>query len=220
MSDRFIPPELVPSGVNDKRSRDFVNAFGEMLSRFSTSALLIQDPWTVPVEYLPAMTISAGMTDFVFPGIREQHLRALLADAPAIHAKTGTLAGVRRALAAIGVEAHWTQWWQKVPQGPHDTHTVFLFASEAIIAGEEYFSSANQTAARRIIDATKRWSQDVAVSYGVRSRAPSYIGALARTAFSATAHPFVFDPPILRATSFVGATAATMLFATAHRKAA
>lgn len=220
MSDRFIPPELVPSGVNDKRSRDFVNAFGAMLSRFSTSALLIQDPWTVPAEYLPAMTISAGMTDFVFPGIREQHLRALLADAPAIHAMTGTLAGVRRALAAIGVEAHWTQWWQMTPQGSHDTHSVFLFASETIIAGEEYFSSANQTAARRIIDATKRWSQDVAVSYGVRRSAPAYIGALARTALAATAHPFAFDIPVLRSTTFVAATAASFLSATAHPKVA
>lgn len=220
MPDPFIPPELVPPGVNDARGRAFAAAFGELLARFSTSSLLVQDAWTAPASLLPAMTLEAGMGEFVSPGMREAHVRALIAAAPDIHAMTGTIAGVRRALAAVGIRMQWTQWFEEEPPAPHDTHKVFLFADDVLVSGEEMFSRANQAAARRLIDATKRWSQDVAISYGVRAGGALHVGALARTVLAATAHPFAFDAPALRATTFVGAAAATILSATAHQKAA
>lgn len=216
MSDPFIPPELVPRGVNDARGRAFAAAFGEILSRFSTASLLVQDAWTVPASLLPAMTLETGMSEFVSPGMREEHVRALVAAAPEIHAMTGTIAGVRRALAAVGIQMQWTQWFEEEPPGHHDTHKVFLFADEVLVSGEEMFSYANQAAARRLIDATKRWSQDVAVSYGVRAGGAFYVGALGRASFTAVAHPLIFDFPVLRTDAFVGATAATLIDATAH----
>lgn len=218
MSD-FIPAELIPPGVNDRRSRAFASALSALLGEFSTSALLIQDPYAAPASLLPMMTLEAGLSQFVSPGMREELVRELIAAAPDIHAMTGTIAGVRRALEAVGLNMQWTQWFQMSPPGPHDTHQVFVFADETIIVGEEAFSAANQAAARRLINATKRWSQDVAFSYGVRANGPTFVGALAQTSFTAVAHPFIFEPPTLKASVFIGATAATFLSATAHPEA-
>lgn len=219
MSDFTIPLELIPPGVGDPRSRAFVTALDALLSSFSTSTLVVQDAWTVPAQYLPAMTLEAGLSEFVSPGMREEHIRSLIAAAPDIHAMTGTIAGIRRALGAVGIEMQWSQWFQEEPPGPHDTHKVFLFSTGGLVE-DGPFSPANQAAARRLIDAAKRWSQDVAISYGVRSRGRAYVGALTRSSIFATAHPLVFSAPSLRAASFVAAAGATFVTVTARRKAA
>lgn len=179
MSD-FIPPTLVPPGVSDRRNHDFVAALSALLGEFRPADLVIQDARTVPGGLLPIMIIEAGLSEFVSPGMREDLLRALIADAPAIHAMTGTVAGVRRALAAIGVQARWTQWFQQQPKGPHDTHKVVLFLADTVINGAAPLDLVNQRAAARIIDATKRWSQDIAVQYGMIGTGNLYAGAASR----------------------------------------
>lgn len=176
----FIPPTLIPPGVSDQRSRDFVKTLSAFLADFRPSALIIQDAWTAPAALLPIMVIEAGLSEFVSPGIREDLLRSLIDAAPEIHAMTGTIAGTRRALAAIGVETRWTQWWQETPKAPHDTHKIVLFLADTIIAGAAPLDLPNQQAAARVIDATKRWSQDIAVQYGMRGTARLYAGAASR----------------------------------------
>lgn len=176
----FIPPILVPPGVSDRRNRDFVAALSALLGEFRPADLVIQDASTVPAGLLPVMVVEAGLSEFVSPGMREDLLRALIADAPAIHALTGTIAGVRRALAAIGVTARWTQWFQEQPPAAHDTHKVVLFLADTVINGAAPLDLVNQRAAARIIDATKRWSQDVSVQYGMRGTARLYAGAASR----------------------------------------
>lgn len=177
----LVPLQLVPPGVNDARSRAFAGALGEVLAQFETSALIVENAWTAPAAMLPALVMSAGLTEFVSPGMREDLLRALIADAPGIHAMTGTVAGTRRALAAIGVEARWTQWWQEMPKAAHDTHKVVLFLADTIIAGAAPLDVPNQQAAARIINAVKRWSQDIAVEYGMRGTARLYAGIGSRS---------------------------------------
>lgn len=214
------PLDLVAPGVNDARSRAFAGALGALLGEFAPSALMIQDAWSAPSALLPAMVIEAGLADFVSDGMREAHLRALIAAAPAIHAMSGTIAGVRRALEAVGIAMQWTQWWQDEPPGPHDTHRVFLFADDVLISDEGMLSAANQAAARKLIDATKRWSQEVAIQYGVRAAGTACAGAIGRTHVVAVAHPQLLEPPVLQAAAYAGATAATSITVTAHRKAA
>ncbi|MCA1492691.1 phage tail protein I [Ensifer sp. NBAIM29] len=182
MADPFIPPSIVPPGVNDERSRDFAAAFGSILSSFSTSALMIQDPLTVDAALLPIMTVELGMTEFMTPGLREVHVRELLARAPEIHAWTGTVYGTRRALGALGVTVDWTQWWQKEPKGQHDTHEVIAYVNEHLIEGETaLLNEATQHAIKRIIEVTQRWSQEISFLIGVGLRSSAGLaGAVQR----------------------------------------
>jgi len=164
-------PELIPPGVNDARSRAFVRALGDVLGTFRTSALLVQDPLTVDARLLPAMTVELAMTEFVWPGLREVHLRNLLAAAPEIHALTGTVAGARSALAAIGVTVDWTQWYQADPKLYHDTHIVVAYINDHLIEGQPALLTAEtQQAVLRLIEATQRWSQDITFKLGVGFR--------------------------------------------------
>lgn len=179
MSD-FIPSILVPAGVNDQRDRDFVAAFSAMLQEFRPSALVIQDAFTAPASLLPIMILEAGLTDYVPADIREDLLRTMIAAAPEIHAMTGTVKGVRRALETLGISARWTQWYQERPKAAHDTHKVVLFLNDTVISGHAPLDLPNQRAAARVIAAAKRHSQDVAVQYGIRGETILGSGAASR----------------------------------------
>ncbi|WP_137132756.1 phage tail protein I [Rhizobium sp. FY34] len=179
MSD-FISPLLVPPGISDQRDRDFVSALSAVLSRFQPSSLLIQDAFTAPTALLPVMVIERGLSDFVSADMREDLLRAMIDAAPEIHAMSGTVAGVRRALETLGISARWTQWYQQTPKAHHDTHKVVLFLNDTVINGHAPLDLPNQRAAARVIAATKRHSQDVAIQYGVRGDINLRPGAAAR----------------------------------------
>lgn len=176
----FIPPALVPPGISDKRNREFIASFSAFLDEFRPSALVIQDAFTAPTALLPIMVIEAGLSDFVSPDMREDLLRALIDAAPEIHAMSGTIAGVRRALAALGISVRWTQWWRETPKAYHDTHKVVLFFAETVIDGRAPLDLPNQHAAARVLEAVKRKSQDIAVQYGIRGDATLYAGAASR----------------------------------------
>lgn len=180
MSDPVIPLELVPPGVNDQRSRDFISALNAVLAEFKPSALMIQNAATVPSALLPTMVIEAGLSEFVSSNMREQLLRSLITHAPEIHARTGTVGGIKLALEAIGVSARWTQWWQEEPKAHHNTHKVVLFLSDTVINSHAPLDIANQRASARVINATKRWSQDIAIQYGLRGISNVYVGASSR----------------------------------------
>lgn len=180
MSNAFIPSTLVPPGVSDARNRDFIAALSQRLAEFRPSALVVQDAHTAPSTLLPIMVIEAGLTEFVSPDMREDLLRDMIAAAPDIHAMTGTVAGVRRALETIGVTARWTQWFEEEPPAHHDTHKVVLYLADTVINGRAPLDPVNQRAAARVMNATKRWSQDIAVQYGIRGRATLLPGAAAR----------------------------------------
>ncbi|MGV1803853.1 phage tail protein I [Agrobacterium vitis] len=167
MSD-LIPADLVTPGINDERSRAFAATLSSILGEFQTSSLLIQDPLTVDAKLLPIMTIELGMSDFMTAGLLETHVRQLLARAPDIHAMTGTVAGVRRALGALGVTVDWVQWWQKQPPGQHDTHEVVAYVNEHLLEGQEaLLTSETQYAVLRVIRAVQRWSQEIDFKLGV-----------------------------------------------------
>ena len=176
----FIPPALVPPGVSDRRNHAFVSALSALFGEFRPADLLIQDAFTVPADLLPVMVVEAGLSEFVSPGMREGVVRALIDAAPAIHAMTGTVEGTRRALAALDISARWTQWWQEEPKAHHDTHKVVLYFENTVIADQQPMAVANQRAAARVIAATQRWSQDIAVQYGMRAGTRLRLGAVMR----------------------------------------
>lgn len=188
----MIPATLIPAGINDQRSRDFVATLSAVLEDFQPASLLVQDPMTVDARLLPIMTVELAMSDFMVPGLLEHHVRALLDAAPDIHALTGTVAGARRALSAIGVTVDWTQWWQKSPAGPHDTHEVVAYVNDHLFADQAALLTAEtQAAVLRLIRATQRWSQEIDFKLGIGSKSSVALagafqhGAIARSDLSA-----------------------------------
>lgn len=81
---------------------------------------------------------------------------------------TGTVAGARRALGAIGVTVDWQQWWQQEPPGHHDTHVVTAYVNRHLFADQPaLLTEETQYAVLRLIRATQRWSQEIDFRLGV-----------------------------------------------------
>ena len=164
----MIPVTLIPAGINDQRSRDFIAALSAVLEDFQPASLLVQDPMAVDARLLPIMTVELAMSDFMTPGMLERHVRALLDAAPDIHALTGTVAGARRALSAIGVTVDWVQWFQQEPPASHDTHVVTAYVNEHLFADQAALLTEEvQQSVLRLIHATQRWSQEIDFRLGV-----------------------------------------------------
>lgn len=178
-----------------------------------TVIVSIWNPATCPAALLPwlAMGVSVDVWSNDWP---EATKRAVIAASPMVHRLKGTLAAVRRALAAFDLETRVIEWWQ-------DGSRRGTFRVEIVYRnGGPVFDLSTQGYAIQSVDGAKPKSRVFTTRAVLRARGPLYIGALSRTALAATAHPFAFGVPVLRATSFVGVTAATLMSATAHPKAA
>ena len=144
----------------------------------------------------------------------EAQKRAVIAASPMVHRLKGTLGAVRRALAAFDLESRIVEWWQ-------DGSRRGTFRIELIYRdGGPVFDIVTQGFAIQSVAAAKPKSRVFTSLAILRARGTVHIGAFAQSALSVTAHPFLFEPPVLRATNYIGATAASILSATAHPKAA
>jgi phage tail P2-like protein len=178
-----------------------------------TVVVTIWNPATCPSILLPwlAQGVSVDVWSDAWP---EATKRAVIAASPGVHRHKGTLGAVRRALAAFDIESRVVEWWQDGSR--RGTFRVELVYRD----GSPVFDIAIQGFAIQAVGAAKPKSRVFTARAIMRARGTVHVAALARSAFVATAHPFVFTPPVLRATCVVAATAATIMSATAHRKAA
>lgn len=173
----------------------------------------IWNPMTCPAALLPwlAQGVSVDVWSDAWP---ESTKRAVIAASPIVHRLKGTVGAVRRALAAFDIESHVVEWWQ-------DGSRRGTFRIEMIYRnGGPVFDLVLQGHAIQSVTAAKPKSRVFTARAVLQARGTVYVGAFARAAVVATAHPFVFTPPVLRATCVVAATAATIMSATAHRKVA
>ncbi|CAM5577257.1 hypothetical protein MAUB1S_09711 [Mycolicibacterium aubagnense] len=178
-----------------------------------TVIVTIWNPVTCPTVLLPwlAQGVSVDVWANDWP---EATKRAVIAASPMVHRLKGTLGAVRRALAAFDLETRVIEWWE-------DGSRRGTFRVEIVYRnGGPVFDLPTQGFAIQSVDAAKPKSRVFSTRAVLQARGPVYVGAFAQTALSATAHPFAFDPPLLRAANFVGATAALIMYATAHPKAA
>jgi phage tail P2-like protein len=178
-----------------------------------TVIVTIWNPATCPDALLPwlAQGVSVDVWSDAWP---EAQKRAVIAASPMVHRLKGTLGAVRRALAAFDLESRIVEWWQ-------DGSRRGTFRIELIYRnGGPVFDLATQGFAIQSVAAAKPKSRVFTSLAILRAQGPVYVGALARSAISSVAHPFVFETPVLRATNYVGATAASIMSATAHSKAA
>jgi len=177
MSDPFIAENLITPSINDERSRALIGAFSDELEAIDMNRLLNQNAMTVDEKILPAMAVARAMTDFIVPNMRTELIRLLLHNYREIHEYSGYIHGTRLALDLLGVRVRWTQWFNEVPIAYHNTHKVHVFLNNTLIEGASPLSPENQQAIVRLIDVTKRFTQDLAVTYGLDSRMEVYAGA-------------------------------------------
>ncbi len=181
MSDvaNTIHPALLPDAIRDERGEAIRKTLSMQLATIDVNAHLLTDPYTVDTSLLPFLVIERSLDEYIFTGIREEHLRRLIDFAPEIHAEKGTIAGVRKALDAFNLQMTWTQWFEETPKALHDTHKVQVFFDETLVDGSALDDASDQFAVKRIIDATKRWSQTVYVTFGYRLKQNIFMGAIA-----------------------------------------
>lgn len=167
------------------------------------------NPWTCPAKVLPylAWALSVDVWDDDWT---EERKRKVIAAAPAVHRLKGTLGAVKRSLDAFELDASIVEWWQD--DGRHGTFRVDIAYSN----GGPGFDPTTQAQALQAVKAAKPKSRVMTARAILSAAGPLYVGALALSSITAVAHPFVFEPPVLRASNYVGATAATFISATAR----
>lgn len=93
--------------------------------------------------------------------------RNTIASSIRVHRRKGTVAAVRAALAALGVQVQLEEWWQ-TGGAPH-TFKLHALINENIIPGSETLLTAEiYGALRRVVDATKPVRSHYEISVGVQ----------------------------------------------------
>lgn len=211
---RRIPDTLLPNGIHDERNRAVLRTLSAEMETTEVKATLITDPYTVDAKLLPFLVMEHSLEEYLTPGINEMSIRRLIDFAPEIHAQKGLISGVRKALSAINVSLTWIQWWETEPKGHHNTHLVGAFFDEPFLEGGQIGDERHRQAVSRIVDATKRWSQDIAISFGIRSKVESYLGVLASSGGRYVAALPGDDPTLHPSTQYTGAAS---LFGGTHQ---
>jgi phage tail P2-like protein len=174
-----------------------------------TVIVAIWNPATCPAALLPwlAQGVSVDVWSDAWP---EAQKRAVIAASPMVHRLKGTLGAVRRALAAFSLESSIVEWWQ-------DNSRRGTFRIELVYRdGGPVFDLPTQGFAIQSVVAAKPKSRVFTSLSIMRARGTVYLGALARSVLTVTAHPFLFAPPVLRASNYIGATAVAIMSATAR----
>lgn len=163
-----LPATLIPPSIADARGRAFGATMARAFAEFDFRALLFERIETVPSSALPALIRECSVEEFVEPGMSEAVIRRLIAQSVFLHAEKGFIHGVRRGLHLIGLRVVWRQWFEARPKGEPGTHVATCYVTDLIFADQSVVLDARmQAAARRMIDAMKRWSQDVSFELGV-----------------------------------------------------
>ncbi|MBC7952239.1 MAG: phage tail protein I [Rhodospirillaceae bacterium] len=168
-------PSLLPAN-STKFERSMEQVLGARLIRFEVAADMVAtlwDPHRCPAEYLPwlAWSVAVPYWRTAWP---EQFKRALIADAPAIHAQRGFVPGIERGLSAIGLQMDITLWHQMDPEGQPGTFQGVLWANDNRALTPEAIDDG-----LAMVKATKRQSQHADIRLGAKIGAGLRMAALA-----------------------------------------
>lgn len=96
---------------------------------------LLWDPWNCPLDVLPylAWAVSVDMWRSDWPEVVK---RRVVAGSFHLHRIKGTRPAVEHALAALGVEAEVTEWFEEQPPAERGTFSLLAWANENITPGQ------------------------------------------------------------------------------------
>ncbi len=139
-----------------------------LFERLDEIPMLINTIWTpsgCPIALLPflAWAVSVDVWDDNWP---EAVKRDVIAAAPMVHRKKGTLLAVETALSSLGIRSEITEWWQAVPEARRGTFAVTAFANTHLMPGSAILSEEVQLQALRQIQAAKPKSRAFTLQIG------------------------------------------------------
>lgn len=223
-SNSIIPLSLVPPGVRDERQMALAQLFGEALAEIDLGKLTMANPLTVDARLLPYMIREFGAQNLIDPGLPEHVQRRILANIWELKALHGYDAGVKLGLKLLGMVPEITHWHQMDPKGPANTHRITFYVGEQLFQNNEgLFGEREIRAAKRMINATKRWSQDSTYVVGARMRtAPQSMAArlrglsVTRACMRLSQHPPRLSMRPIASASTRGVTATRLTYGGAH----
>ena len=176
MSDQsspLVPAPLLPPGVKDDRQAAFLKVFGQALEGINLAALTDVDPLTCDAQLLPYLIREFAAQAFIAPEWPEHVQRRILKNIWSLKSLHGFDAGVKLGLSLLGMNAVIEHWHQANPKREPNTHDITFYIGEQLFPDDlVFFGPREKEAALRMIDATKRWSQETTV----------YVGAVLRPA--------------------------------------
>jgi len=167
----LVPLSLLPPGIKDARQEALTRVLGDALSEIDIASLVMSDPLTVDAKLLPFMIREFSAQDYIDPELPEHVQRRILKNIWALQALKGYDAGVKLGLELLGMNGVVEHWHQVEPKRPANTHTIIFYVGEQLFPNEQTFFGAREIrAAKRMIDVTKRWSQESTIYKGVAVR--------------------------------------------------
>lgn len=216
----ILPDQLVSPGVRDERQVTFAQMIDGTLREIDLNSFVMTNAQTVDARLLPALVREFSVEEFVSPDLPESVVRDLIDNAYELHAKKGYIEGVRLGLSLLGMSASWQQWWQQDPIGPHNTHIVTIEIDRLVFEGSETLLDERLVnAAYQMIDAMKRWSQEIALRLAAKARSSVYAAPFPLTRLTVSAFPFFLAPPVAEAPMRGAVAPLTRLHVTAHANA-
>jgi phage tail P2-like protein len=152
----------------------------KILGAFPTLKTLLS-PQDTPANMLPYLAYqrSVATWDSAWP---EAIKRNVIEAAYEVHRHKGTVYAVKTALAALGVNAFVTEWWQTLPRGYPYTFEVETFSSVELYAGEQVITPRVAKAIQNAVAATKPVTRDFTFAVGALSTSDlGLAGALSAT---------------------------------------
>ena len=176
----LVPIALLPPGIKDARQEALTRVLSDALSEFDIASLIMSDPLTVDAKLLPFMIREFSAQEFIEPGLKEAHVRALLSRSYELHTAKGYIAGVRLGLELLGVKTQWVQWFEEQPKAAPNTHRVTVIFDNPLFNGLPAGDLRHRRAVSRLIDDFRRESQHLALTFVIRARQQTHVGAHAR----------------------------------------
>ncbi|MGR3760879.1 phage tail protein I [Roseobacteraceae bacterium NS-SX3] len=209
--DAITPPQVL-----DGRGRAFLRVLDSFCADRPVAAFHIRNAYDCPSEALPALIAEYSLEEYIEPGLPEEVVRRIIASTWALKTYKGFDKGVRLGLSLLGMQADIEHWHQAEPKRAPNTHIITFYVGQQLFEdGSAAFGSGEISAAKRMVDATKRWSQGTELRVGARKTAPLFCGAAATTHVFAVARAQRPEIPILTVNARQAAIATSIVHATA-----
>ncbi|WP_018261361.1 phage tail protein I [Methylobacterium sp. WSM2598] len=201
MTDPVKRAELQPG---TPRERALMDTDARLDDRAAEAAQLaaLKDPATTPeaIEPYLAWDRSADVWDPDWP---DAVRRSVIAHAPQVHAYKGTPLATRAALAAYGMDAEISEWWQQSPQGKPYTFKITAHVHSPLYSGGNLIDPRTVKIIYGTLVRAKPVSRafDLTLAAGLSTQLGAGAGAVARARVRVAAYADTLE----RCTATVGA---------------
>lgn len=180
MTESRATAALIPPSVADERGKSFGVIMAEAIADPDFKTLLFERIDQVDASALPFLIREFSIEEFAEPEMSEAVIRRLLKGSFQLHARKGFVDAVRTGLGFLGVRiTSWRQWFEEQPPSAPGTHAITLEIDEAVFEAKGRAITARlQRAISRMIDGTKRYSQDVTVRFSAEAETAVFVGAV------------------------------------------